>query len=260
VQLAGEQSTNHFLNYRKLLTLSSAFLLVNQAPSPPPDFTANSVHRGFLAAAAGAAGPAAAAGEGDVPAKGTKQEQQQQQQPKGNLPMVTWGLNVTLTVLVLWLMGFWAAAYVAVPALLDLLPLDALGRSPQRVQALKHLLLDLMQLGATALILGRSLRDYAPRTLGLFSFWLRPVRGWALPSLAGAATFPIIHWVHKAMVALFAGSEAAAGTVVAADAAAQPVDWAARAMWFAVLGLCAPLWEEAMFRGFLLPSLARHLR
>ena len=36
-------------------------------------------------------------------------------------------------------------------------------------------------------------------------------------------------------------------------------DLAAQAMWVAVLALCAPLWEELMFRGFLLPSLARYL-
>lgn len=32
-----------------------------------------------------------------------------------------------------------------------------------------------------------------------------------------------------------------------------------QALWFAVLAVCAPVWEEAMFRGFLLPSLARYL-
>lgn len=35
--------------------------------------------------------------------------------------------------------------------------------------------------------------------------------------------------------------------------------WATQALWFGVLAVCAPVWEELMFRGFLLPSLARYL-
>ena len=35
--------------------------------------------------------------------------------------------------------------------------------------------------------------------------------------------------------------------------------WATQALWFGVLAVCAPIWEELMFRGFLLPSLARYL-
>ena len=35
--------------------------------------------------------------------------------------------------------------------------------------------------------------------------------------------------------------------------------WYVRATWFLVLAVCAPLWEEIMFRGFLLPSLAKYL-
>ena len=34
---------------------------------------------------------------------------------------------------------------------------------------------------------------------------------------------------------------------------------ATQALWFGVLAVCAPIWEEIMFRGFLLPSLARYL-
>ena len=30
-------------------------------------------------------------------------------------------------------------------------------------------------------------------------------------------------------------------------------------MYFVIVGVCAPVWEEAIFRGFLLPSLGRWL-
>ena len=35
--------------------------------------------------------------------------------------------------------------------------------------------------------------------------------------------------------------------------------WATQALWFGVLAVCAPIWDELMFRGVLLPSLARYL-
>lgn len=34
---------------------------------------------------------------------------------------------------------------------------------------------------------------------------------------------------------------------------------ATNAMYFVIVGVCAPVWEEAIFRGFLLPSLGRWL-
>jgi Type II CAAX prenyl endopeptidase Rce1-like len=37
------------------------------------------------------------------------------------------------------------------------------------------------------------------------------------------------------------------------------LDWPTAALYLLVVGLCAPLWEEAVFRGFLLPSLCRSL-
>ena len=61
---------------------------------------------------------------------------------------------------------------------------------------------------------------------------------------------------HKALVALLS-LEAPGGAAGASGALAAAGGPAARAMWVAVLVLCAPLWEELMFRGFLLPALAR---
>lgn len=35
--------------------------------------------------------------------------------------------------------------------------------------------------------------------------------------------------------------------------------WCTQVLWFGVLAVCAPVWEELIFRGFLLPSLARYM-
>lgn len=117
------------------------------------------------------------------------------------LPTVPWALNTTLTLMMLWLVLFWFAAYSLVPALLRWAGVSA---GSGATQALRHLVLDSIMVGATLLLLRRGLRDHAPRRLGLFAAPLRPLRRWLPAVLAGAATFPLVDWVHKRMVDLLA--------------------------------------------------------
>lgn len=58
------------------------------------------------------------------------------------LPAVPWGLNTTLTLMVMWLLTFWLAAYTLVPALLRWAGAEPGGAA---TQALRHLLLDSLQ-------------------------------------------------------------------------------------------------------------------
>lgn len=107
--------------------------------------------------------------------------------------------------MVMWLVLFWFAAYTLVPALLHWAGVSAGGGASQ---ALRHLVLDSLMVGATLGLLRRGLRDFAPRALGLFAAPLRPLRGWLPAVLAGAATFPAVDWVHKRMVALLSLEQA----------------------------------------------------
>ena len=161
--------------------------------------------------------------------------------------------------MVVWLLGFWAAAYMVVPGTLRALGIGAAAGAAAtgRLLAGKHLLLDACQLGITALLLRRGLSAYDPAALGLFAVRWRPLRSWLPAVAAGAAAFPVVDWVHRRMVTLLTGEEFLLSGAMEQILASR--DWGAQAMWFAVLAVCAPVWEEAMFRGFLLPSLARHL-
>ena len=170
-----------------------------------------------------------------------------------------WSWRTTVLVMGLWLLGFYALAYGAVPAALGLLGLDLSSPAPP-VQALRHLTLDLAQLAYTLGLLGLALRGRGARARGLFRLSLRPLRGWVPHVLAGAALFPLVHAVHRLSVAVLsphlapaAGGEAAARALLASGGPAT------RLAWLAMLAACAPLWEEVVFRGFLLPSLGAHL-
>jgi len=180
------------------------------------------------------------------------------------LPTVPWGLDTTVTVMALWLVCFWLAAYSFVPSVLHILGVETREHvASSATHALRHLLLDASQLGVTFVLLSRALKEHGPRALGLFSIKLRPIRSWLPIVLAGCACFPLVDWVHKQMVVLLAGgvqvvagggaNNSGGGSIVAASG------WEARTLWFLVLAVCAPLWEEVMFRGFLLPSLTRRM-
>jgi membrane protease YdiL (CAAX protease family) len=164
-------------------------------------------------------------------------------------------MGTAATVMVLCLLFFYASAFTLVPMALGLLGVDPGSATGGRALALRHLLLDLSQLGFTLGLLARALRDQAPRRLGFFRVALRPVLSWLPVVLAGCALFPAIQVVHKVMV--WALPPALPQPV--ATAASGGADWVARSMWFAILGVCGPMWEEILFRGFLLPPLAARL-
>jgi len=180
--------------------------------------------------------------------------------PAWTLPTVPWGLDTTITVMALWIVCFWLAAYSFVPAMLLVLGIDAHAQAAtSAVHALRHLVLDVTQLGITLVLLQRALREHSPRKLGLFTVQLAPLRQWVPTVIAGVAVFPVIDWVHKQMVALLAAGPSVAGGSSGGGSLVSSSNWEARALWFIVLALCAPVWEEVMFRGFLLPSLARRM-
>ena len=174
-----------------------------------------------------------------------------------SLPKAPWNIGTTITVMACWLICFYIAAYDIVPFLLKLMGYGTAAAAAQpAVQALRHLLLDATQLTMTLLLLRQALRSYSPRSLGLFSVKLRPFRSWVPSVIVGIAAFPFVDLIHKQMVNILSPSNA---SPVSNAAFVGGATWEVRATWFLVLAICAPLWEEIMFRGFLLPSLARYL-
>jgi len=170
------------------------------------------------------------------------------------LPQVPWGAGKIMQVMVLWLLAYILIGQVAVPMLLTFLGIDRDNMSV-RGHAVLHLCLDMSQLGVTLLILWRCLKDFKPRQLGLF-----PVRlggGWQVAVLLSCLIFPVVDWVAQQSMGWFQSD---------ADQWANQMehslsigDWITNMAYFCVVSLCAPIWEEAIFRGFLLASLARYM-
>jgi membrane protease YdiL (CAAX protease family) len=164
-----------------------------------------------------------------------------------------------LQVFSLWLLGYLSIGQLLLPFILALLGVERWELS-QRSNALLHLSLDFVQLLVTILILWRCLKKYRPLANGFFK--LAMDRGkWVLWVLLGAASFPFIDWASHQSLSLLFGSGAAeelwsSGEVVAG---LSDGDWVTQLSFYMVVSLCAPLWEELVFRGFLLASLTRFL-
>uniref|UniRef100_A0A383W3W3 CAAX prenyl protease 2/Lysostaphin resistance protein A-like domain-containing protein n=1 Tax=Tetradesmus obliquus TaxID=3088 RepID=A0A383W3W3_TETOB len=184
-------------------------------------------------------------------------EQQQQQSSAAAAapqwpPDIPWGLGKVVQVMGLWLLAYLALGQLAVPALLSGLGVDQAALGP-RGGALLNLSLDLGQVGITAAILAGCLGRYAPRQRGLFRVAWQGGR-WLWVVAAGALAFPVVDWLANSSMVLLSGE--APGSV---ESTLAERDWLTCGAYVAVVSVCAPLWEELIFRGFLLPSLAARL-
>ncbi|KAG2450646.1 hypothetical protein HYH02_004486 [Chlamydomonas schloesseri] len=157
--------------------------------------------------------------------------------------------------MVLWLLAYVMIGQVAVPLVLSCLGVDRLELTV-RSHAVLHLCLDITQLLVTLGILWSCLRAYKPRARGLFPLRWRGL--WWVAVLLGCATFPFVDWLAHQSMGWFP-SEWDANWASNLEHSLSIGDWITNAAYFSVVSLCAPIWEEAIFRGFLLTSLARYM-
>lgn len=176
-----------------------------------------------------------------------------------NAPMAPWGIDTILTVLILWVISFWLSAYSLVPRVLSILKglflVENLSYSGEA--ALRHLLLDVSQIVSIYILLNRSLREYRPGVAEFFKVSFASVKCWSMICL-GFLAFPAVDWLHRYMVTLMSQNALYHQTSYGTKMFEGDGLWV-KVLWFFVLGVVAPIWEEVMFRGFLLPSLSRTL-
>ena len=181
--------------------------------------------------------------------------------PPAGLWRVPWRAPTVVLRLVLW-----GASYVLAARLLDaallagglLAPGVVLG---DRALALYSLAVDALECAATALVLRWALSRHWPLPPGWFAFDVRgAARHWRL-LLAACATFPLLTAATSLAYDALGGAAAPdfwEGASVAALRAGS-CDAVALCTYVASHALLAPLWEETVFRGLLVPSLCRYL-
>ncbi|XXG85271.1 hypothetical protein AAC387_Pa11g0379 [Persea americana] len=175
---------------------------------------------------------------------------------QGESWMVPWTAETVLQVMLLWIASFWFVGSWIIPFLANA---TGFGKEAltYRGQALYSLLTDLAEGLAGIAILHRCLARFRPLPPHWFRFSLRG--NWQLDVGLGCLMFPLVNKLSQVnidLLPLVTAPSVGASSVEQSIMARDPV---AMALYAVVVSVCAPVWEEIIFRGFLLPSLTRYM-
>ncbi|XP_027103657.1 uncharacterized protein [Coffea arabica] len=170
--------------------------------------------------------------------------------------VVPWTAKTVIQVMLLWVSSFWLVGSWIVPFLAY-----ALGFRKEsltyRGQALYSLLTDVAE-GLTGIaILHRCLARFHPLSSDWFRFSFRGK--WQIDVGLGCLMFPLVNQLSQVNLNLFPLLPSSPVTVSNVEQSIVARDPIAMTLYAIVVAVCAPIWEEVVFRGFLLPSLTKYM-
>ncbi|GMH22672.1 hypothetical protein Nepgr_024515 [Nepenthes gracilis] len=175
----------------------------------------------------------------------------------GNEWTVPWSGETILQVMLLWIASFWFVGSWMVPFAAHIAGFSK-DSLTHRGQALYSLLTDMTEGLAGIAILHRCLSRFQPLPPDWFNFSLRG--SWHIDVVLGCLMFPLVNRLSQLnlnLIPLLPPSTPVALSSVEQSIVAQ--DPIAMGLYVVVVSVCAPIWEEIVFRGFLLPSLTRYM-
>lgn len=160
-------------------------------------------------------------------------------------------------VMLLWIASFWFVGSWIIPFLAH-----AAGFSKEslthRGQALYSLLTDVAEGLAGIAILHRCLSRFQPLPSGWFQFNIKG-KSWHLDVGLGCLLFPLVNLLSQINISMVPALPAPPVGVSSVEQSILARDPVAMVIYAIVVSVCAPVWEEIVFRGFLLPSLTRYM-
>ncbi|KAI5655395.1 hypothetical protein M9H77_32582 [Catharanthus roseus] len=169
---------------------------------------------------------------------------------------VPWTAETIIQVTLLWVVSFWFVGSWMIP-----FGAHVVGFSKEsltfRGQALFSLLTDVTEGLAGILILHRCLSRFRPLPSDWFKFRLRGK--WVFDVVLGCLLFPLVNRLSQFNLDLLPVLPSTPVTLSSVEQSIMARDPVAMALYALVLVVCAPLWEEIVFRGFLLPSLTKYM-
>lgn len=158
------------------------------------------------------------------------------------------------TVLQVFVVGFFLMGQLLVPLLWQFLPIPH-PNANLRLEALYILLRYILLASGSLLVLYFSIKQFLPLSEDWFRFRLRD--GWLVWGIGGyCAVIPIFIVVSLINQQLWQGQ---GGSNPLLQTVLESQDNLALLIFFSTAAIAAPLFEEFLFRGFLLPSLTRYL-
>lgn len=170
-------------------------------------------------------------------------------------PSIPWDGQKIVQVMIIWVIAFFIVGSQMNTFIPNVLGIHAAQLSTYG-HALGYFVIDLSNLLLTLAIISQSVRPHDFWRMGLFRFQL------TLSTLkyvaAACATFPIIDAISQQTQAWFEQHPPDALSTHVEQSLSNG-DWAANLVYCCVVSVCTPVWEESIFRGFLLSSLTRYM-
>ncbi|XAR70236.1 hypothetical protein NMG60_11027024 [Bertholletia excelsa] len=169
---------------------------------------------------------------------------------------VPWTAETILQVTLLWIASFWFVGSWMIPFGAHMLGFTRESLT-YRGQALYSLLTDVTEGLVGIAILHRCLSRFRPLPSNWFRFSLRG--NWPIDVAFGCLMFPLVNRLSQLNLNLLPLLPSAPVTHSNVEQSILARDPIAMTLYGLVVSVCAPVWEEIVFRGFLLPSLTKYM-
>ncbi|XP_031272809.1 uncharacterized protein LOC116131287 [Pistacia vera] len=169
---------------------------------------------------------------------------------------VPWTAETILQVMLLWVAAFWFIGSWVIPFAAHIAGFSK-DSLTFRGQALFSLVTDVTEGLAGIAILHRCLSRFHPLPSDWFRFSLRGT--WQFDVALGCLMFPLVNRLSQFNLNLLPLMPSAPVTISSVEQSIMARDPVAMALYAIVVSICAPVWEEIVFRGFLLPSLTKYM-
>ncbi|XP_057521418.1 uncharacterized protein LOC130801567 [Amaranthus tricolor] len=169
---------------------------------------------------------------------------------------VPWTGETILQVMLLWIASFWFVGSWMMPFAAHIAGFSKESLT-YRGQALYSLLTDVTEGLAGIAILHRCLSRFRPLPPGWFKFSLKGK--WHLDVALGCLMFPLVNRLSQFNLDILPLLPSTPVTLSSVEQSILARDPVAMGLYIMVVSVCAPIWEEIVFRGFLLPSLTKYM-
>ena len=207
---------------------------------------------------AAATGDAAAAAEDDLHAHHSCWADAWLKLPEEGFCRVPWRWGTMCSVMVLWFASFLLVGHVGLPSAVQWLGFNCRELSARGL-ALYSLSADMVEMFVGLGVLFQCLRPYFPLPRGWFPARLSFRGGWWKEVALGCSVFPIVSTLNNLNSSMMP-TPSTSLPVSPWEQSLLSNDLVSICFYIAVVSLVAPVWEEFIFRGFLLPSFTRYFR
>ncbi|KAI3517700.1 hypothetical protein L1887_16917 [Cichorium endivia] len=169
---------------------------------------------------------------------------------------VPWTAKTILQVMLLWIASFWLVGSWIIPFLAHTAGFRK-ETLTYRGQALYSLLTDILEGISGIAILKLCLAKFHPLSPDWFRFRFKGK--WQIDVGLGCLMFPLVNRLSQVNLNLLPLPPPTPVTISNVQQSIVARDPMAMALYAIVVSVCAPVWEEIVFRGFLLPSLTKYM-